>query len=226
MKLLLFVSVLIVSFALADDSNLGRIEPVGQPAGGTDGFLFEHPFDYNILTNGLGITASNMWAMADDFIPAEDYDLRLIYLWAIYSDGNTETLDFELRTDTGGSGPDTGLLWQVSVEDLEHEDTGYTNWGYVLWYTTAVLSEEQYFRVIRDVTLWLVVQSHGMGTDYWLCSDLCMGNNMSYFSQDDGISWISSYDQWGVAYDQFMILDGEPIGALDSETWGAIKAIF
>ncbi len=226
MKFLILVAAFLVSFAVANDTQLGRIEPVGEPTQGTDGFLFEHPFDYGILTNGLAVSAGNMWAMADDFIAPEDYQLELIDLWMIYTDGNTDVLDFEIRSDTGGSGPDANLLWEAAIADLTHEDTGYTNWGYVLWHTIAPLSEEQYFRADGEVCYWLVIQSHGMGTDYWLCSDQCMGNNMSYFSQDDGLSWTSSYDQWGMAYDQFMLLDGTAQGALDSETWGTIKAIF
>ena len=202
--------------------NGTKIEPT--PA--ADGFLFEHPFDFDQLTDMIPVSYSELMACADDFIPGEDYILEVIDIWIVYSDGNTDILDFEIRDDTGGHGPGTGILWAEVVEDLTHEDTGFTFEGFICWHSTAALTEDQYFRANADKCYWLTVQSYGQGKDYWLVSDQSMGNNMCYFSMDDGLSWVPSIDQFGHPYDCFMRLDGTSQGALDSETWGTIKAIF
>ncbi len=214
MKLLSLLSILLVSFAFAENTQ------------GTDGLLFDHSFDFDQLKEGIPVSYSDLMACADDFIPEEDYVLEVIELWMVYDDGNTAILDFEMRNDTGGHGPGTTTLWAAVVEDLTHVDTGYQFAGSVCWHTTATIPPDQQFRANADKCYWLAVQSYGEGHDFWLVSDQCMGNDMCYFSADDGLSWIPSIDQFGHPYDCFMVLDGTAQGALNSETWGTIKATF
>lgn len=223
MKLLLLLTAVLVSGAFAADTELGYLgKPDIVPDPQTDADICNQVFDFGALQNGLSVSSCFDRMMADDFTSAIDSDMGLIELWIIYTDVMPASILFQIRDDNSSS-PGSTVEWSADVSDLTHTNTGFTSWGYIIWHTEAVLTPAEYFTPIIGVKYWFVVQTQTTTNDFWLCRNQFWAD-MSYFSENNGTTWMSSFDMWGAAYEQFMILS-TPV-ALDHSTWGDIKTLF
>jgi len=64
----------------------------------------------------------------------------------------------------------------------------------------------------------------GAGAHYWLASNNVYGDE-TYFSADNGHTWMRSSIAWGQALNQFMIISG-PYISFSRESWASIKTLF
>jgi len=219
MRCFVVLSLVIAGFAFAA-TDLGHIngEAIAPVVAGADE-ICSQPFDYATLTNGVGFAGANSWMMADDFTCADGGYIDLIEIWAIYGGGNASSINIELRSD-GGAGPGAVVSSHISTS-CTHENTGLSQWGYPLWYTQIDVENIDFAGATK---YWLAMQTTGTpGPDYWLAANQTWAD-MCYFSDDNGASWRSSLSEWGVAYEQFMILTGTT--SLARDTWGSIKVLF
>jgi hypothetical protein len=230
MRLVLCSLLVLAVAAFAGVGELGQIEVTGHPvlqdSPNTDNVIYQVPYAFSSLTNGLGFSSGNSWMMADDFQTTTNAkDLREVEIWAIYATSNATGLRLQIRSNATGPG---AILWERASSPTTHASTGDSSWGYAIWYSKATIATPYYSPLTPGTTYWLAIQTvGGSGSHYWCCKNNAGGTeyNMSYFSQNNGTSWTSSQTQWGTAYQQFMCLIGMPV-SLSHETWAEIKANF
>ncbi len=161
--------------------------------------LCSQAFSYETLQNGLGFSQNHNWMMADDFYSVYEWDLFRVEIWAIYSESNPQSILIQIRSDLSGPG---SVIDSGTSNSLSHQDTGYSQWGYPLWYNDIAVSYIG-FPVGKS---WLALQTIGTGNNYWLAADQQWAD-MSYFSANNGGSWSSSQMEYGTPCEQFMILN-------------------
>lgn len=184
---------------------------------GSEDWLCSQSFNYENLQNGLGFSQNHIWMMADDFYSVYAEWLFRVEIWAIYSESNPQSILIQIRSNNSGPGP---VIESGNSSYLTHQNTGYSQWGYPLWYSDMSVA----YLDFPAGKSWLALQTIGTGTNYWLAANQQWAD-MSYFSQDGGYTWTSSQQEWGIPYEQFMILNRwNP--ALERNSWGGIKALF
>lgn len=183
----------------------------------SEDWLCSQPFNYDDLANGLGFSTNHDWMMADDIFSSWEEGLFRIEIWAIYAESNPQGVLIQIRSDLVGPG---SVIDSGSSNSLNHEDTGFSQWGYPLWYTDISVAEID----VPAGKSWLALQTIGNGNNYWLAAGQQWAD-MSYFSQDNGSMWSSSQQTWGTPYEQFMVLN-RWFPSLERHSWGAIKALF
>ncbi|MFO7626948.1 MAG: hypothetical protein R6V62_06800 [Candidatus Fermentibacteraceae bacterium] len=220
MQVFIFVLLLIQS-----PDNLGHIPSVSPEAALLGDPLWEEyyccsqPFVYENLANGLGFSSPNSWMVADDFTYPFDGYIDLVQIWAIYASSNATGFNIQLRADSG-SGPGSIVSSHTST-DCTHSNTGYTSWGYPLYYTLITTPNIDF---TGGTKYWFAMQTTGgSGAHYWLCANQTWAD-MTYFSQNNGSTWSSSQAEWGEPYEQFLILTGYL--PLERDSWGGIKVLF
>lgn len=217
------LAVLLAAAAFAADTELGHVGAITPGISpDTDADIVSQPFDFGTLQNGLSCSSQYTRMMADDFTPATAADLAMVDIWMIYSSSQASTIKFQARNDNSGS-PGSTVEWETDCSNLTHTDTGFSQWGYDLIYTEAVIDPGSYFSPTPGVCYWFVVQTQSTGNDFWLCTNQTWAE-MSYFSDNNGDTWTSSQGMWGTAYEQFMVLMTPT--ALQRSTWADIKALF
>ena len=225
MKITALIVVLLAGLALAapaPNSQLGHLNQEQVPVGvSLVDVICSQPFVYANLQNGLGFSQPNAWMLADDFNYPVDGYIDNIEIWAIYASANCTGFNIQLRSD-GGAGPGA-IIESYTSGTPYHENTGLSQWGYGLWYTEFAPSANITFT--GGTKYWLAMQSTGgAGAHYWLATNQTW-EDQTYFSQDNGGTWASSYVMWGAYYEQFMILSGAET-SLTRDSWGAIKSLF
>lgn len=219
MRFVAMLSLVLAGFAFAN-TDLGHIdaETITPEIAGDDVFCSQ-VFNYGTLANGLGFSSPNSWMLSDDFTFAQDGYIDFIQIWAIYASSNATGFNIQLRAD-GGAGPGSIVSSHTSTA-VSHANTGYTQWGYSLWYTEITVGDIAF---TGGTKFWLAMQTTGgAGAHYWLACNQTWAD-MTYFSQDNGSSWQSSQQAWGTPYEQFMILSGYV--SLTRDSWGSIKSLF
>lgn len=215
-----------ILFLVGSPDNLGHIPFVsdpGSPAGNPrleDQYCYQ-PFVFENLINGLGFSSPNSWMIADDFNTGLYIGyIDMIEVWAIYSSSNCTGFNIQVRHDTGGTGPGS-ISGSTTAAGVYHTNTGYTNWGYVLWHTEIEPLQPLF---ISDEKYWLALQTTGgAGAHYWLSANQTWAE-MTYFSSNGGNTWSSSQATWGTPYEQFLVVTGNV--PLERDSWGRIKVLF
>lgn len=189
---------------------------VGPPE--TDDWFCSQPFSFENMEVGLGFSQSNFWMIADDYYAGTPHQGNLIKIWAVYSVVLPDDFVVQVRSDNPAGGPGQ-VFFANEPDQVYHEDTGYSQWGYTLWYTELHL----YMQYPAGKN-WLAIQALTSTQSYWLAADQ-QWSDMSYFSSNNGATWISSEQSYGTPCEQFMALSGAPL-ALERESWGRIKALY
>lgn len=229
MKRMLFLCALMAGAAFAAQSDLGDL---GNGSGstiipghfpGTDDVITSQPFAFENLQNGVAFSTSNNWMMADDITPAGDAQITDIEIWDCYAGPQMTELKVEIRAD-GGSQPTGAAIYSFSTTAITHTTTGLYAWGsYELFDVVATIDAASAYTPTPGTKVWFCLQATSSSAAYWLCTFQTWGD-MSYFSGDNGATWSSSQAEWGYAYEQYMILEGE--SALTADTWAGIKSSF
>jgi hypothetical protein len=215
-----FLALLSAGFYSAVGETPGGIGDTGtvSPSFTEDGLIYGLPFVYEDLEDAPMFMAPYM--VADDFTCNNSGYIDFIEIWAIYiaGGGRPSNYNIELRRN-GASGPGSIISSHASTS-ANHTNTGYTFLGHSLWYTEITV-DNIFFN--GGTQYWLAIQTTGnTGWHGWLCTTQTWGD-MTYFSQDNGLLWVSSQSHYGTAYGQFMVLSGS-VG-LSRNSWGAIKML-
>ena len=126
--------------------------------------------------------------------------------------------------DTYDSDPNTNTdVWAESIP-CNNTFTGDSRWGYDIYETHCVINADVYPELDSGKHYYFEVQAAVNDCSYILFSYNYVGDYCWY---DDGSGiWVRS-DLWaGAGADLFFDFYGEPVVALESETWGSIKTLF
>jgi hypothetical protein len=215
------LSMAISPYSPAPD-NLGPVNSyLATPGIALNNDICSQAFVYEDLANGLAFSSNYNRMMADDFNPWMVGAIQQIFIWAAYPSGNPTGFKVEVRFDAGNI---PGEVWRSTTSsNIVYENTGFTQWGYPLILTKIYLQD--FYVALYESKGWLALQTMGgSGEHFWLCAVQSWAD-MSYFSENNGWTWTSTQEQWGTAYEQFVVILGYimPVGRT---TWGAIKATF
>lgn len=187
----------------------------------TDWIICSQPFSYESLQAALLFSQGVQRMVADDVIFAGPGNITNIQIWAIYPYPTCTDFNIQLRSNTA-AGPGT-IIDSSTASSVTHTGTGLYKWGYEIYHTEII---PQYALTTPGGGIyWLALQTNTyLDFDYWLGPSRTW-NDMTYISENNGASWISSLDACGEAFEQFFILDGQYL-QLHRTSWGSIKSSF
>ncbi len=229
MKKLLFAFLFIsTAFIMADQpvalspSHTHGTGPI--ETGMTDGVVFSQPYSWELLDNGVSIySAGNRW-FCDDFELDDNYYITDIYIWVLWTGEHATEMNLVIsEDDTNDSDPNTNTdVWSESVP-CTSTFTGDSSWGYDIYEVHCVIDADIYPELNSNVHYYLEIQAETTDNTFilfsWYCVEDCAWWN-------DGSSVWVSMDTWWQEVDAFFVLHGEPVNALEPETWGSIKTLF
>ena len=189
-----------------------------------DGLVYSQTYDYSILVTGISIYGGgNRW-LCDDFELDNNYYVTEMCVWMIWTGDQASMMNFVIsEDDTGDSDPNTNTdVWAESVP-CTNTFTGDSQWGYDIYETYCTINADAYPELDADVHYYFEAQADIVDNCFILVSWNNIGNYCWY---DDGSGvWVESVIMFGFPSDMFFDFYGEYL-ALESETWGSIKALF
>ena len=202
-----------------------HVTDFGHISGGEESFnptdtglnLYEQPYNFAALTNGLYCHSSGGNACADNFQLSMDATLEMVTFWTVHSSTHPNDMSLAIYEDSG-SFMGT-MIWSDTVSEVNITET-FTDdqsWGLDLWRIDLQLEPDQYVNLTAGQQYWLYMTVlNSTGPDGWL---VCDPTYTLLMWQYDMGSW------WQMPYDAFFGLSGCYL-ALESETWGNIKGFF
>ncbi len=175
--------------------------------------------------SGIGINSgSNQW-LCDDFVLDGDYYLTDIHTWMIWTGATASTMNLVIsEDDLNDSNPNTNTdVWAESVPCI-NTFTGDTAWGYDLYETHCIIDADLYPELYEGIHYYFEIQAEVVYGCFILVSDNYTGDSCWY--DNGGGIWIEGMVYFGSPTDMFFAFYGEPLNALESETWGSIKTLF
>ncbi|MEA3266614.1 MAG: hypothetical protein U9P42_06700 [Candidatus Fermentibacteria bacterium] len=217
-----FIVLLIVAvFAFGANDDLGAIHPSGPTGAGTDADVYSQTYDFGLVLNGYSNYTGRY--VADDFELTDDYDVRTIDVWMIFTGAQATAMNLSILSDNAGdSDPSTATeIWAEAVPCV-NTDTGDDNWGYDIWHTSCTVNTDIYPELDAGQHYYFVTQGETGDNCFIIVSenyvaDLCWYN--------DGSGWVRSDAAFGENSDLFFDFYGE-LTAIESMTWGSVKALF
>lgn len=192
------------------------------PFSATDDVLVSQPFVYEQAYSGFGCNSGNGWMLAEDCYPSTDLAVQEVDLWMIFSSG-VPAAQYNLGFQGDEDGPDGIFIWQSTETDVTSENTGFSGWGYDFWYIHVSIAEP--FSLEAGQAYWFCLQAVSSPATYALGAiNQPAWDEMFYMSLDNGDTWNSSLNQFGIQLGLFLILEG-PATSLDRTTWGRIKTL-
>jgi hypothetical protein len=162
--------------------------------------------------------------MCDDFQVSSDASLDTVVAWMIYNPEPCPTeYNMAILEDSGLTDPNFATNVWTGTCPASAVDTGDDNWGFNIWEMTLTCPSP--YTLTSGQLYWLSMQFSETITDYWLVQDPVWGDYA--WTGTDGILWtrVDDPNTFDTPADAFFILYSSA-GALDNETWGAIKNIF
>jgi hypothetical protein len=122
--------------------------------------------------------------------------------------------------DTGDSDPNTNIdVWVESVP-CTNTFTGDSNWGFDIYQTYCTISADAYPELDAGEHYYFEVQAD-TDDNCFVCFTFHSIGDICWYDDGSGV-WI--YFFWDA--DLFFDFYGEPVNALEPETWGSIKTLF
>ena len=225
MKFSIFLLLIIITSLYADQPHILRsrhiqgIDPVV-----IGDMVYSQAFGSYI--NGIGINSgSNQW-LCDDFVLDGCYYLTDIYTWMIWTSMSASTMNLVIsEDDLSDSDPNTNTdVWVESVPCI-NTYTGYSVWGgYDLYETRCIIDADLYPELDEGIHYYFEMQAEVTDGCFTFVSDNYIGDSCWY--DNGGGVWVEGMVYFEVPTDMFFVFYGEPLGALESETWGSIKTLF
>lgn len=222
--LLTFICVLITSTYADGNYRLGPIHPHENETPPSDATVYSQPFNGG-LTSAVSIFSAAGRRACDDFILDDDYYISEVLVWMLYSGPMSSVMNLAIsEDDTNDSDPNTNTeVWSESVP-CTNTFTGYSQWGYDIYETYCTIDTGLYPELEEGVHYYFDVQAENVDNSFICVSDNLVGDCLWY---DDGSGvWVICTTIFGEEMDLFFCFYGEPISALETETWGSIKTLF
>jgi len=211
----IFAVFLVLGLCLAG-SNFGDTGIVGssKPPAPSDGTLYEQPYDFPNIANGIYVHASQ-FAGADNFTFANQATVKSITFWTIFSDAN-HPYDISVKIYQDNSGQFGTLVWSDTVAAANQTETltGDQSWGFDLYRSDLHL---QSYPTIPAGDYWLTMTVFNTSAPVgWLVCAPTYPPNMKQYKNS---AWTTVlYDGWFGLYDHDV--------ALARTTWASIKAAY
>ncbi|MCD4847180.1 MAG: hypothetical protein K8R76_03200 [Candidatus Aegiribacteria sp.] len=189
-----------------------------------DGLVYSQTYSFAELYNGVPIySAGDRW-LCDDFELDDNYYVTEMCVWMIWTGEQASMMNFVISEDiTGDSDPNTNIdVWAESVPCI-NTFTGDSNWGYNIYETYCTINVDVYPELDAGVHYYFETQADVNDNCFILFG---IHHIADYCWKDDGSGvWLRS-DYWFDICDMFFDFYGEPVSALEPETWGSIKTLF
>jgi hypothetical protein len=211
----IFSILLIVSAIAFADTDFGYVGSgdISSPASSADGTLYEQPYDFPNLSNGIFVNGPQ-FAGADNFTLAASGWIRSITFWTVFSDP-AHPFDIAVELYFDNSGVMGSLIWGETVPAAYQTETltGDTQWGLDLWRSDLQL---QMGPIFPAGDYWLAMSVLGSSQSAgWLVCDPTYPPDMYQYDNSWGTV---PYDGWFGLYDHDV--------AISRTTWGNIKNSF
>lgn len=177
------------------------------------------------IVSGIGINSgSNQW-LCDDFVLDGDYYLTDIYTLMIWTSMPASTMNLVIsEDDLNDSDPNTNTdVWVESVPCI-NTNTGDSIWGYDIYETHCIIDADLYPELDSGIHYYFEIQAEVVDGCFNLFGDNYIGDSC-WYDIGEGI-WVEGLVYFGFPADMIFVFYGEPVGALESETWGSIKTLF
>ena len=183
------------------------------------------PYDIGLAGFGVMIYGDVGWA-CDDFVLDDNYYIDEIYVWMMWPFGQASVMNFVISEDDMGDwDPNTNTdVWAESVP-CTNTWTGDTGWGYDIYETHCIISADVYPELTAGVHYYFEVQAD-IGVNYAMLFSNNLVGDYCWFDINGSGSYTRSDILFGAGMDMFFDFWGEPVSALESETWGSIKTLF
>jgi hypothetical protein len=224
MKLLLVLLFISIASVLADQPlSLSPRHVQGTSPIEIDGLVYSQTYSFAELHNGLSnYSLGDRW-VCDDFELDDNYYVTEMCVWMIWTDEQGSMMNFVIsEDDTGDSDPNTNTdVWAESVPCI-NTFTGDSQWGYDIYETYCTINTDAYPELDAGIQYYFETQADVNDNSFILVSINYIGDNCWY---DDGSGvWVMFTNWYGA--DLFFDFYGEPVSALEPETWGSIKTLF
>ncbi len=188
------------------------------------GLVYSQTYNYPRLNNVVSFN-SDRW-FCDDLTVGADYYVTDIYVWVLYIGEHASNMNLVISEDyTNDSDPNTNIdVWSENVP-CSNTFTGDSNWGYDIYEAHCFIDQDIFPVLYNDVHYYFEVNTDVIDTCWITFSENYFGDRCWY---DDGSGiWIRSDIYFGgTSMDMFFDFYGEPVNALEPETWGSIKTLF
>jgi hypothetical protein len=223
MKKLLFASLLLsITSVLADQPLV--LSPRHVQGNGPieiDGLVYSQTYNFAELYNGSSIySGGNRW-FCDDFELDDNYYVTEMCVWMMWTGDQASMMNFVIsEDDTGDSDPNTNTdVWAESVP-CTNTFTGDSQWGYDIYETYCTINADAYPELDVGVHYYFETQADTDDNCFILFSYHYVADN-PWFDMGSGV-----WEDFFYTSDLFFDFYGEPVSALESETWGSIKTLF
>ncbi len=188
-----------------------------------DGLVYSQTYSWELIYNSVSIN-SDRW-FCDDFELDEDYYITDICVWTLWMGEQASIMNLVIsEDDTNDSDPNTNTdVWSESIPCI-HTFTGDSRWGYDIYETHCFIDEDIYPLLHDGVHYYFEVNADVIDTCWIIFMENCIGD-MCWYDDGSGI-WVRSDILFGMFMDMFFDFYGEPVNALEPETWGSIKTLF
>lgn len=205
----------VASLALAGQANFGHIGTGvgGNPSqGGTDATLYEQPYDFPNIANGIYVHAPQFGG-ADNFTFSAEAEVATITFWTVFTgSGHPYDIAVDIYEDNGGT---LGAhFWGETVPGAYQTETltGDQSWGYDLYQSDLELQNRP---TVPAGDYWLAMSVLGASDPVgWLVCNPTYPPNMYQYNNGWGVV---AYDGWFGLYSE---------DALTRSSWGSIKSTF
>ncbi len=227
MKKLLFTLLLLSTASILADQPLvlspRRVQGTGPIT--IDGLVYSQTYDFGHIIGGAPISGILDRWLCDDFELDNDYYISDVYVWMIWTGEQASLMNLVIsEDDTGDSDPNTNIdVWAETVP-CSHTDTGDNIWGYDIYETHCVINADVYPELDSGKHYYFEVQADVSDSCFILFSVYFIGD-YCWFDDGSGV-WVRSDYMFGMYSDMFFDFYGEPVSALEPETWGSIKTLF
>lgn len=224
MKFFLSLLLIIVASLYADQPHILRSHHIHRTGPiVTDDEVYSQAF--GSFASGIGVNSgSNQW-LCDDFVLDGDYYLTEINTWMIWTSTAATTMNLVIsEDDLNDFDPNTNTdVWAESVQCI-NTFTGVSIWGYDLYETHCVIDADLYPELDEGIHYYFEIQAEVVDGCFTLVSDNYIGDSCWY--DNGGGIWVEGSVYFGFPTDMFFVFYGEPVSALESETWSSIKTLF
>ena len=190
-----------------------------------DGLVYSQTYDFGLICCGPAIVGEYDRWLCDDFILDNNYFVSEVDVWMIWTGEICSMMNLVISEDDFlDSDPNTNIdVWAESVP-CTNTFTGDNLWGYAIYETHCVINTDAYPELDYGKHYYFEVQADVSDPCYILTSPNMVGDICWY---DDGLGiWVGSDVMFGQSLDMFFDFYGEPVNALEPETWGSIKTLF
>ncbi len=189
-----------------------------------DDLVYSQRYMFEKLYEGCSnYSGGNRW-VCDDFELDGDYYVTEMHVWMIWTGAQATTMNLVIsEDDLLDWDPNTNIdVWAESVP-CTNTFTGDNNWGYDIYETYCIINADSYPELNAGVHYYFETQSETYDNSFILCPENFIGDCIWY---DDGCGEWERPENFCPNPDLFFEFYGEPVSALESETWGSIKTLF